>query len=823
MTDCICFHCGEEIKGSIPCYAIINDVKEPMCCIGCQCVAELIASSKLEDYYKLRETGHLLTRPKPTSKEQTQEWLQFEKDIYENKHKQESITPFELSVYIDNMACGACAWLIEHNLKQNFSIHSVNVNLATRELFVSWHDDTIKPSEIFRNIHQLGYQIRLSGYEKSNNTQKHYRDQLKRLAVAGFGMMQVMTYSVSLYMGAFQDIEPIYVKFFELTSLIIATIVVFYSGKPFIVRAIFQFNNRNWGMDIPIAIAILSAYIASCFTLFRDLEGEIYFDSAVMFIFFISISRLIEANIRRRAQATNKQVLDLLPNSIQIKRDGVVLNTTPEKLKTRDCLPLSTNTIVAADGQLIGGLVWVDESVMTGEALPTCKRLHDTLLAGSKIVRGEGLLSVSRPSHHSALANIQKLVQKAQRLKPRFAQFTDVLARYFVTFVLTTACLVGLYWLVVDPNMAFKAVLATLVVSCPCALSLAIPSAFIANTQALLRRGILVRDIRALENLSGVKTLIFDKTGTLTSGHCTLTDVKTYTKLTAETCKRIAASLEQTQTHPLAFAFHRIKNVRVVSDTQTTDGQGVEGKVLGHHFRLGQPSWACYGNAVNYTSSNTSPDIMLSMNGLPVASFIVDDPLKSTAKYTMDWCTREGFQTVLLSGDCEERVTNTFNILSMDYKQARCSPEDKLSYLQSLRAQKIETAMIGDGVNDAPILSAADVSISMGKNSLVAQTYADFVLLNDRIESIPLLFLSAKKCMRIAKQNAGWAIAYNVVGIPLAASGLLTPWLAALGMSVSSLLVVLNAQRAGNLPKDTVAHLSDNTNSQFKLKKAYSV
>ncbi len=800
-----CFHCGSPVSAASSFAVRIDGVAHPVCCAGCEAAANLILSQGLGRFYEFREL------PAAPPAGGTHNWPAFDREAALRRYTHECASgERELSLQIEGLHCAACAWLIETSLRRTAGVRQIHVNASTARAELRFDPHATTLSVLLAGIHALGFvPLPLSFAGDAAEETAERRSALKRLGVAGLGMMQVTTYAVSLYAGFMQGIAPDLEQFLRFVSLVVATPVVLYAAQPFFVSAWRSLLVRKPGMDVPVALSIGAAYLWSVGSTLRG-HGAVYFDSAVMFTFFLLLGRYVEMSLRHRAGLQHDALARLLPDS-SLRLSGVEAERiTPDELRAGDRVRVLAGERVPADGRIECGSTEVDESLLTGESAPRVRRSGDDLTAGTLNLTGVVEMTVTRVGQDSTLAYVSRLLERARASRPRVADLADRVAAWFVTFVLLLAAGVALYWLHADATRAFGTVLAVLVVTCPCALSLATPAALAAATTRLARAGVLVTRGRALERLAGADRILFDKTGTLTRGEPRLEGVVMLDpRLTAERCLGVAAALEGHSGHPLARAFAHLPPATGVSEVKAVAGRGLEGVIEGTRYRIGRVEFVQEGcarvtTAVADDSDHTS--VVLGDGAGPLADFRLTDVLRGDARDTMERLRKLGLVPGIASGDRQGPVTAAARQLGDVAASANLTADGKLALVRALRAEGHRVVMVGDGVNDAPVLAAADVSVAIAGGTELAKLSADLVLLGDGLAGLSCAVETSRRLLRIIRQNLSWAVLYNLTAVPLAASGLIEPWMAVLGMSGSSLLVVLNAMRLlERAPRPSVA------------------
>jgi Cu2+-exporting ATPase len=796
-----CFHCGLPVPAGSHYQVEIDGVSQPMCCPGCRAVAQAIVDGGLGDYYRHRTATSI------TAQNLIPEELA-ELNIYDQPEVQRSFVTNEprdaaevkqASLILEGIVCAACVWLNERHVNSLPGVVEFRVNYTTHRATVKWDDTLIHLSDILRAIAAIGYIAHPFDPGRQEQVYKKERGQaLRRLAVAGLGAMQVMMLAVALYAGDYMGMESRMETFFRWVSLLIASPVVLYSAKPFFTSALRDLKRMQLGMDVPVALAIGGAYLASVWaTLTRS--GEVYFDSVTMFTFFLLAGRFLEMGARHRAGQAAEELVKLLPAmATRLTETGEEVVAVAD-LAPGDRVRIKPGDSIPADGRVIEGSSSVDESLLTGESLPLSRSIHDEVVGGTVNVESPLLIEVEKVGEDTILAAIQRLLHRAQTEKPRLAGLADRIAGIFVGVILLLAAVVGWWWWQHQPEEAFWIVLSMLVVTCPCALSLATPAALTAATGSLTRLGVLTTRGHALETLARASHIILDKTGTLTTGRLQLQNIRLQGSLNEEACLRIAAALELASEHPVARALsHEVIDPPMAREVEAVPGQGLEGRVDGVHYRIGQPGYASElagQSGPSEVSEGSHTEVWLASEQELLAIFSLSDSLRPDAAEALADLRQLGLKPLLYSGDSEAAVAGVARELGVEDYSARMRPQDKLKAMHALQDEGAVVAMVGDGVNDAPVLGGAQVSLAMGGGTQLAQASADMVLLSEHLPHLPHAVEMARATLRIIRQNLGWAVLYNVVALPLAAMGYVAPWMAAIGMSASSLIVVLNALR----------------------------
>ncbi len=789
-----CFHCGEPVPAGVDLQLVLGGERRRVCCEGCKAAAEFIRDAGLADYYRFRD------RPAPRPEAVADDaWSTYDRTEIQARLVTTSGAISSVNLLLEGMRCPACSWLVQRRLERAQGVACIAVNPATARARLEWRTGATSLSQLLRAIHALGYRPHVLGATDTLEVAvRERRTALKRLAVAGFGMMQVMMFAVGLYAGAFEGMDPLLREYLRLVSLLVATPVLFYSGRPFLEGAWRTLRARGLGMDVPVSLALLLAYSASVYNTFRG-AGEVYFDSVTMFIFLLLVGRFAEMTARHHAGSTSDALIRLLPASALRVRGGRSERVAVADLAAGDEVLVPSGEAFPCDGRLLDGRTAADESLLTGESAAVAKAAGDPLIGGSLNLGRPARIEVTAVGHDTVLAGIVRLLERAQTERPGLARLADRWASVFVAVVLLGTAAVAAAWLAIEPARAFEVTLAVLVVTCPCALSLATPTAITAATASLARSGLLVTRADAVEALAKADTVVFDKTGTLTAGRPALRAASRLGPLGEDECLRLAAALEQSSSHPLALAFRDVAGpLPPACELDAHAGHGLEATVDGLRHRIGRRDFVA---AIAGAADLPDAGLYLGRDGLWLARFEVEDPLRAGAAGAVSGLRGLGLEAVVASGDHAGSVAAAADAAGIGRWHARLAPADKVALLQSLARAGRHPVMVGDGVNDAPVLAGAPVSIAMGAGASLAQTSADMVLMARGLEALPRAVQTARRTVGIIRQNLAWSAAYNLGSLPLAALGLIPPWLAAIGMSASSLVVVANAWRLARTPR----------------------
>ncbi|GGX89086.1 copper-translocating P-type ATPase [Vogesella alkaliphila] len=765
-------------------------------------MAQTIIDAGLDDYYQHRTEGGRQAEALPA------ELLQ-QMQLYDNDELQKSFVHLEseqvreAALMLEGITCAACVWLNEQQLRRLPGVLTVDINYATHRARVRWDNDRLQLSAILEAIAAIGY--RAHPYDASRQEALHQKERkqaLNRLWVAGLSMMQVMMYAVPVYMAPDGEIEAQYLWLLHWASFVLTVPVVIYSAIPFYRATWRDLKTRRAGMDTPVTIGILTAFFASFWALINRIEHGIYFDSVSMFVFLLLGGRYLEGMARRKTGEATERLVKLLPafahrlSNWPASRDSS--EVAAANLALGDLLLVKPGETIPADGIIRDGQSSIDESLLSGESLPVARRSGEEVVAGSVNSASPLVIEVNRIGQGTRLAGIVRLLDQALAEKPRLALLADRFASVFVAALLLVALatFAGWYWF--EPARALWITVAVLVISCPCALSLATPAALTAATGHLAQLGVLTARGHALETLSKISDVVFDKTGTLTHGRMQLLHTRTFGTLDEGAALALAAAMESGSEHPIARALlaANAAPLPALGDVVNTPGQGISARLQDTVWRLGRPEFVSSrapATPDNWPAAATC--IALGHDDEIVALFAIGDQPRAEAAAVVQQLQRRGLTLHLLSGDAAPAVEHLAANLDLDHARAAATPEDKLAYVSRLQQQGRRVLMIGDGVNDAPVLARADVSLAMGGGTDVARASGDLILIHDELGRLPATLALAQRTMHIIRQNLWWAALYNLLALPLAIAGWVTPWLASLGMALSSLLVVGNALR----------------------------
>ncbi len=745
----------------------------------------------------------------------------------------------EAFIVIEGMSCAACAFSIQKALGSQGGVRSVDINIATGSARLIWGPESVSLSHLFGVIASLGYKpFPADDFLAQARRNGAQRTLLWQFLVALLAMMQTMMYAWPAYVAEPGELAADIARLFNWASWLMCLPLLIFSSRPFFASAWAAVRRGAVSMDLPIALAILITFGASSYAMYSG--GETYFDSLAMFVTFLLAGRLWESQLRARIGRELNALARRLPVTVEIFEPGA--SATPKRvpahaLRHGDRIRVAVGEAIPADARVETGESTLDEALLTGESAPVWRRPGDTVLSGSYNLGAPLVLQVIRVGKDSRYGQIVELMERAACQRPPLVQLADRYAHYFLIAVLALAALATFAWWWAGSAHALWIGVSVLIVTCPCALSLAAPVSLLAATNRVLKSGVLVAQPAALETIARATDLVFDKTGTLSRGELRLIDIKLGNRgFDTRMVIELAASLERGSLHPVARALRTAQATqragRSESDSMTLDvtevrelpGSGVCGLINGKYFRLGKADSAnssgslpaqlairteaydanepndateviAAGEAIQAGGSEDWSLVELSDDSGVLARFYFADEPRPDARVAVAELVRRGLAVSLCSGDRPGAVKALAAAVGIGNWQANYSPEDKYQQVRGAQRQGKTMIFVGDGVNDAPAIGASDVSIAMGSGTPIAQSRADVILLSNRIGDLVRLRDAARATMKIIRQNLGWALAYNLVCVPIALMGWLPPWAAGLGMAASSVLVLLNSTR----------------------------
>lgn len=805
-----CFHCNEAVPAGLSLQVMIFGASRSMCCPGCQAVATAIIDYGLEQYYRYR------TSP-PARPEAIVPDILDQIRVYDEREFQAGFVAAgtgsrqSVQLILEGVVCPACTWLIESRLAQLAGVLDIAVNYATGRARIDWDDSRLLLSRILEHILALGY--RAYPYNPGNRQalmEDERKQLLRRLGLAGVLGMQVMMLSVAIYIGDWSGMEFDFRQFFYWICLLLTAPVVIYSARPFFRRAWRDLRLLRTGMDVPVTLGISMAFVGSVFATVTG-RGHVYYDSVVMFVFLLLTARYFEFTARRRAGRYYDELERIIPATATrlVLENGVETQqqVPVAQLQAGDRILVRPGETICADGVVVAGTSTVDEAVITGESFPVIKRPDAVVIGGSTNIESPLQCKIERTGQETFLSRIISMAQAGQAEKPGITLLTNRIAAWFVFSVILLAAAVAVYWWHTNKELWLPATIALLVITCPCALSLATPVAITSASATLVKHGIAMARNGALETLSRANCFVFDKTGTLTRGELQLREVISLSGLDRQQCLVLAAALESGSEHPLARAvLAQVQDYPALQATGIVNvpGAGISGHIESRQYYLGNTTFIRQHTGLEVPALNTDTGPVTTTGYIVLADdrtlhgiITFADQIRTGAGELIRHLQARQCSTLLLSGDSAAATAQVADTLGISNYHYRLQAHDKLAMVRALIAQGNIVAVIGDGINDAPVLAAAHVSIAMGAGVDLARINADMVLINNHLETLDFAVTHAQNTMTIIRQNLSWAIAYNLLALPVAAAGLVAPWMAAVGMSLSSLLVVGNSLRLG--------------------------
>ena len=748
--------------------------------------------------------GHLEAFDNP------EDWAAFSRAINSEDASAKSAVHWESQVLVRGMHCAACSLTLEQALLGVKGVLAAHVSAASGRASITWSAALTKPSVWMAAPLALGYQLvpASDAFDVDDSRQQH-RLVLWRWLVAGFCMMQVMMYAAPAYFSQPGDITPDIEKLLRWASWVLCLPVLVFSSQPFFASALRDLRQRSISMDLPVAIGIAVTFAVSTAATFEP-QGwwgrEVYFDSLSMFVFFLLTGRLLEQRLRSRTAGSLGALTQRLQASVERQAaSGNFERVATRRLRVGDVMRVMPGEAFAADGTIVAGDTLADEALLTGESRPVARALGASVMAGSYNLANAVQVRVDQLGVDTRYAQIVALMQRASVEKPRLAVLADKVAKPFLVFVLLASAFAAAFWWRTDPSRALMAAVAVLLVTCPCALSLATPTAMLTSAGLLARHGVLVRHLQGIESLADIDTIIFDKTGTLTEASMGVRDVQTREGITRAQALQLASSMALHSLHPVSRALvlaARESGVSAVTggfevrQVKELAGQGLEAQLAAGKLRLGSARF-CHVEA----SPSDVMQVWLVDDLGWIARFELDETVRTDAAKAIGALQSKGFELHMLSGDRDATARHVASRLGIDpgRVQGDCTPQTKLDLMQALQQGGRKVLMVGDGLNDGPVLAAANVSVAVGLAVPLAQAQADFVMPGAQLLMLPAMLAHARRTMRIVRQNLWWAAIYNAFCVPLALGGWLPAWLAGLGMALSSLLVIANAARLAQL------------------------
>ncbi len=807
-----------EAESHIPTLLVFGK-QQHFCCLGCHAVCETILDNGLESYYQTRQGAEQGTNL--ASEEILQQLRLYDRDEIQREfvvHGKDRTTDWrEASLLLENIRCPACLWLNERHIRAQPGVMEVYIDDLTQRATVKWDPQQTQLSKILQSITQIGYIAQPYDPKRSEKLlEARKRRSLDRIIFAGVLGMMAMQFSIVTYiLGTGQDNMmgsghgeglPNWIVIGRWTSLLITLAIMSFSGQDFFVGAWRDLKNGRFGMDVPIVLGLTIALAGSIVTTLTH-HGEVYYDSIVMFIFFLLVARRWEMRGRLQAADRLDRLATIQPSMARkLGQDGQESMCSANELEEGDLVRILPGETTVVEAVIHQGNSSFDNSILTGEVMPALRKANDVIHAGSVNIDQAVIAKVTGIVQFSTITKMQKMVSQGLEQSPQTMLMTQWVAKYFTVFILLIATATALAWMWIDPSSWLPNTIAVLIITCPCALSLAAPTALSVAAGKFIEKGLLPLNMARLEALAGADILVFDKTGTLTRGVPDLLKLESLAGLDRKQLTEISSALSCHSIHPLAKALRLPKGTDSLEATDITNvpGAGLSGLVEGKVWRLGNPDFFAELGALpvqlaDMIAAEQSQGHIISLLGDDSqihAVLVFADQVKQDGAEVLELLRARGItKTVILSGDALQNVRVTGDEVGIDEAYGDMKPEDKMAWVRERQDEGHKVMMVGDGLNDAPVLALADVSISFSSATDLAGNSSDFLVSGGGLLPIAQGRILAQRTIANIRQNLGWAIAYNVLAIPLAALGYIPPWGAAIGMSLSSLVVVLNALR----------------------------
>jgi P-type Cu2+ transporter len=797
LPEHICSHCGISFRWKAIVSPGDDGGENLFCCRGCQGAYRIICDAGLGDFYRRSD------RATPTVAEANT-------SSYTEADLSQHIVPegdlCRIDILVGGITCPSCVWLLERMLVRTTGVEYVSISYSGGIASLRFDPGRVAPLELFSVIARLGYTPRPYSADQSEKDARRERDDLLlRFGTALFLTMQLMAYSYALYAGYFQGIGGAMKQFLQYVSLLVTTPVVFYSGWPFIVGAWRSLKTAAPGMDLLIAMGALSAWFYSVWATFSG--GETYFESAAMIVTFVLIGRLLELSVRRRAMSGISSLYASAPQRSTLVGAEGNRTVDVEDIRPGDLLLVRQGERFPVDCLIVEGETEVDQSLATGESVPVLFLSGEDVRSGCVNVSAPVTVQALRPAGQSYLMRVASLVQMAQAGKPKLQQLADRVSGWFVPAVILLAllvCAIRLLLVGESAGAAIMSALSVVLIACPCAMGLAVPAAVLASCSRSASLGIILRGGDVIERLASVDTALFDKTGTVTCGLPGVIQLDTYSGYSGPALLQAAATVEEQASHPIARAIvqHAAENgyrPEACRDFHSVPGRGISGVLPNGEMVLCGSELFLQERGIStefdrqYDSSATA--VLIAIDGQLAGRVLLSDQLREGARRMVSRLAAERIEMSLISGDHQTTVDRIAAEMGVSSARGGMTPDQKLEFVTGLQQVGRQVLMVGDGVNDAPALAAATVSCSLSGSSDIALENADVIITGDDLSRIATAYRISRATMTIIKQNLAWAFVYNIIGIPLAVSGLLTPVYAAVAMTASSLLVSLNSLR----------------------------
>ena len=805
MIKIECNHCHLSFDEKI----MIKENDLNFCCGGCQSVYHILKSENLDSFYE-KLGNKTIKAPLQVSND---DLSKFDSENFLNSYTTITKDGFvQIDLILEGIHCAACVWLNEKVLYDTKGVIEANINFTTNKARVVFNSDILKLSDIIKKIRSVGYNA--YAYDSSiadKEASKAKQDYFVRIMVAVVCTMNIMMLSVAKYTGFFTGMSIEVKNMIHLAEFILATPVLFFSGFVFYKGAYFGLKNRIVNMDLLVSSGATMTYVYSLFVLFGA-KGESYFDSVAMIITFVLVGKYLEVIGKKSAIDTLDKIKSTLPLEAIVVKDGKKETKALNLVQVGDFIELKIGEKVPVDGKIISGNASFDESSLTGESIPVYKKTGDNIFSGTVILDSTILFEVVKDFKNSTFSSIVTLLEDSLNSKPKIQTLANKISRRFSLIILSIAFITFLVWYYfgLDLGFYFEGVnqfersfitaISVVVIACPCALALATPMASLVGISELAKKSLLFKEAKFIETIANATTVVFDKTGTLTKGELEVSFVEFFNK--DERSINLLYSLLDSSNHPVSIAVKRyIKENFEVSNVSLEDIKNIEAKGLSARYEnieiLGgnEALLKEFDVKINIHLNSKFTQYLFCIDKKIVANFELKDELKDDAKELIEYLKEQNIESIMLTGDNNFVASSIAKELEISNYKANLTPKDKADFIKDLKNSGKTVVMVGDGVNDSVALASSDVAIAMGNSADVSMMVSDVVMLNSKLKSLKDAFIISKKTYKHIKQNLAFSLIYNTITIPIAAAGFIIPLFAALSMSLSSLVVVLNSLR----------------------------